>query len=130
MLNADWRSDYHGSMGTSDHNPYRTPTVALIDASESGSVYAWIRSWIANLNGRQLLLFAVGCGFFAFSISSFITAGFLRQQFLAEQKGNVTVTELFAAPLQGLASAFLGACFVISSCQQRVLVDEDRDRQA
>ena len=119
MRSRAWRSDYDGGMEISDHNPYRSPTVAPDESISLGSIVASMRSWIANLTGWQLLLAATGCGLFAVSVSSFMTAELLRHQFLTEQQNNVAIDELMTAPLLGLASAFLGACFVISSWQQR-----------
>lgn len=103
------------AMAFTDHNPYQTPGPSAPAARKSNP----IRYWLDHLTGWQLFLFSVGCGLFAFSIFSLVTAGLLRQQFLTENLNDLTVTELFAVPLQGLAAAFLGACCIFSSWQQR-----------
>ena len=117
-------------MAAPDHPPFENPfqSPATPD-SESSSLLSFLRNWFAQLTYWQLLLIAAGGGLYAFSIFSFLTAGFLRQQFLSDSS-QVNVAEIFAAPLQGLAGAFIGSCLVISAFQRNETNEHDCESPA
>ena len=62
----------------------------------------------------RLIVFSAGMGCIAFAIFSFLTAETLRGQFLAAETP-LTVREIAAAPLKGLAGLFLGVALLASA---------------